>query len=190
MISKHRLPQCKAVHQLCCLHGKAADCIKALLAWVCSPPFPLPHCLGMLPPSLCPILGYAPPPPPHAPLLAQSACARVILSAACADSGVREALADKLLAFWNFYRQHAGAARTSLSVRDLLAWVGPPPPPTPPPLLSPPAAMHTRLTAILFGTLLTYMHISSHHCMWGDMYNTVYPVAVKCKTQVHMHAST
>ena len=36
---------------------------------------------------------------------------------------MREALARKLLAFWTFYKAHAGAARMGLSVRDLLAWV-------------------------------------------------------------------
>lgn len=41
-----------------------------------------------------------------------------------ADPSVRQAVAGKLLDFWTFYREHAGAARTGLSVRDLLAWVG------------------------------------------------------------------
>jgi len=40
-----------------------------------------------------------------------------------ADSAVRQAIAEKLLDFWTFYKAHAGAARTGLSVRDLLAWV-------------------------------------------------------------------
>ena len=51
-----------------------------------------------------------------------------IVSVDCADEGVREALSGKLLAFWNFYKGHAGAARMGLSVRDLLAWVSLPTP--------------------------------------------------------------
>ena len=41
-----------------------------------------------------------------------------------ADVAERQDLTQKLLAFWNFYKANAGAARTGLSVRDLLAWVG------------------------------------------------------------------
>ena len=40
-----------------------------------------------------------------------------------ADVAERQDLTRKLLAFWNFYKANAGAARTGLSVRDLLAWV-------------------------------------------------------------------
>ena len=50
---------------------------------------------------------------------------RMVILCAAADGGVREALASKLLAFWTFYKAHAGAARMGLSVRDLLAWVSP-----------------------------------------------------------------
>ena len=41
-----------------------------------------------------------------------------------ADAGVREAVADRLLAFWRFFQERAGAARGALTVRDLLAWAG------------------------------------------------------------------
>lgn len=41
-----------------------------------------------------------------------------------ADSAVREAVAGRLLAFWQFFRERAGAARGALTVRDLLAWAG------------------------------------------------------------------
>jgi len=37
---------------------------------------------------------------------------------------VREAVAGRLLAFWQFFRGRAGAAAGALSVRDLLAWAG------------------------------------------------------------------
>ena len=40
----------------------------------------------------------------------------------CADGEVREAVAGQLLAFWQFFHEHAGAARGALTVRDLLAW--------------------------------------------------------------------
>jgi len=40
-----------------------------------------------------------------------------------ADPAVKQAVAEKLLEFWSFYKVHAGAARTGMSVRDLLAWV-------------------------------------------------------------------
>ena len=41
-----------------------------------------------------------------------------------ADEGVREAVAPRLLAFWRFFQERAGAARGALTVRDLLAWAG------------------------------------------------------------------
>ncbi len=37
---------------------------------------------------------------------------------------MREAVAGRLLAFWQFFRGRAGAAAGALSVRDLLAWAG------------------------------------------------------------------
>lgn len=40
------------------------------------------------------------------------------------DEGVREAVAPRLLAFWCFFQERAGAARGALTVRDLLAWAG------------------------------------------------------------------
>ncbi|KAL0049173.1 hypothetical protein WJX82_008148 [Trebouxia sp. C0006] len=46
-----------------------------------------------------------------------------IIQSRITDPAVRQAIADKLLDFWTFYKAHAGAARTGLSVRDLLAWV-------------------------------------------------------------------
>ena len=41
-----------------------------------------------------------------------------------ADASVREAVAPRLLAFWRFFQERAGAARGALTVRDLLAWAG------------------------------------------------------------------
>lgn len=40
-----------------------------------------------------------------------------------AGAAAGQGLTGKLLAFWGFYKAYAGAARTGLSVRDLLAWV-------------------------------------------------------------------
>lgn len=40
-----------------------------------------------------------------------------------AGPAAEQGFGNKLLQFWMFFREQAGAARTALSIRDLLAWV-------------------------------------------------------------------
>ena len=40
-----------------------------------------------------------------------------------AGAAAEQGYGKKLLQFWTFFREQAGAARTALSIRDLLAWV-------------------------------------------------------------------
>ena len=40
----------------------------------------------------------------------------------CTD-GIREEVADRMLSFWRFFKEHAAASASALSIRDLLAWV-------------------------------------------------------------------
>ena len=40
-----------------------------------------------------------------------------------AGPAAEQGFGNKLLRFWMFFREQAGAARTALSIRDLLAWV-------------------------------------------------------------------
>ena len=40
-----------------------------------------------------------------------------------AGPAAEQGYGKKLLQFWTFFREQAGAARTALSIRDLLAWV-------------------------------------------------------------------
>ncbi|KAK9809153.1 hypothetical protein WJX72_010301 [[Myrmecia] bisecta] len=58
------------------------------------------------------------------PAIEDEAELAAILHSRITGSDVRSAVATRLLAFWKFFRSYAGAARTALSVRDLLAWVG------------------------------------------------------------------
>jgi hypothetical protein len=48
---------------------------------------------------------------------------KVSKAAFVADPVVRSEVADRLLTFWRFFKEHAAASAVALSVRDLLAWV-------------------------------------------------------------------
>ncbi|GMH33343.1 hypothetical protein BSKO_01177 [Bryopsis sp. KO-2023] len=47
-----------------------------------------------------------------------------IMEARLADEGAKASLPEQLISFWRFFRPLAAAMRTSLTVRDLLSWVG------------------------------------------------------------------
>ncbi|KAL0028971.1 hypothetical protein WJX77_009058 [Trebouxia sp. C0004] len=57
------------------------------------------------------------------PAIQDQAELAAIIQSRITDSAVRQAIADRLLDFWTFYKANAGSARNGMSVRDLLAWV-------------------------------------------------------------------